>query len=148
MKSKGSLPHSQEPATCSCTEADQSSLCHPFHFSKVTLILSSIYAWVFQVVSFTQVLPSKTQHARLLSHIRATCTAHLSLGLVTRVIFGEEYRTQISFPTSFSRLRTREGATMTRLDETWRRDSLYRAHCLGNVAARNWGRVLTGATCG
>ena len=50
MELEGSLPHSQQPATCSYPESDRSSP-RPHPTSQITiLILSSIYAWVFQVV--------------------------------------------------------------------------------------------------
>jgi hypothetical protein len=35
MDPQGSLPHSQEPATCSYPEPDRSNPCQPSHFSKI-----------------------------------------------------------------------------------------------------------------
>ena len=35
MGPEGSLPHSQEPITCTCPEPDRSSTSPPFHFSKI-----------------------------------------------------------------------------------------------------------------
>jgi hypothetical protein len=49
MEPEGSMPHSQEPATCSYPEPGKSTPRTPSHFLK---ILSNIYASAFQVVSF------------------------------------------------------------------------------------------------
>jgi len=45
MKSVGSLPHSQEPATRTYSEPDQSSPCSPSQFLKIhfNIILPSIH---------------------------------------------------------------------------------------------------------
>jgi hypothetical protein len=37
-------------------------------------------------------LPTKTLHTPLLSPTRATCPVHLILDLITRTIFGEQFR--------------------------------------------------------
>jgi hypothetical protein len=50
-----------------------------------------IYAWVFQMVSFSQVSPSNP--VLYLSPLRVTCPVQLSLlDPITRMTFGEEYR--------------------------------------------------------
>jgi len=56
---------------------------------KFILILSSHLHLSLQSVSF---LPTKTVYFPLPSHKRATCHAHLILDLITRLIFGEKYR--------------------------------------------------------
>ena len=59
MQPEGSLPHSKQPATCPCSEPDQSSpqstplLKNPFKYN------SPIYNQVFRVISFPQVSPPK-----------------------------------------------------------------------------------------
>ena len=61
MEPEGSLPHPQVHTTC--TILNQHSPVHtPPHPSswRSILILSSNYTWVFRVVSFPQVSPSKT----------------------------------------------------------------------------------------
>ena len=64
--------------------------------------INPIYVWVFKVVSFPQVSPPKHYIQSPLPAIRATCPAHLILlDLITRTIFGEQYRSQISSFCSF-----------------------------------------------
>jgi hypothetical protein len=59
METEGSLPLSQVLATCPYLKPDQSSP-RPYPTSwKNIVILFSIYAWVFQVASFTQLSPPK-----------------------------------------------------------------------------------------
>ena len=83
MEPEGSLPRSQEPTTCPYPEPNRSSPCpHPASRRSI-LILSPVYAWVFQVVCSVFILRP----------IRATCPVYLSLlDLITRIIFGEEHR--------------------------------------------------------
>ena len=54
-----------------------SSPCLPNTLSDDPAHYPAIYAWVFQVVSFPYVFPTKTQYAP--PPIRATCPAHLIL---------------------------------------------------------------------
>ena len=62
---------------------------HPI--SWISILYSSIYASVFQVVSFPQVSPPKL--CVHLSPIRATCSDHLiPLQLITRTLLSEEER--------------------------------------------------------
>jgi hypothetical protein len=92
MEPVGSLPHSRAPATCSFPEPDQFSLCHRIQIFMIhfNIILPSM-------PSSSACSPSghltKTLYAPLLSHIRATCPARLiPLDLITRIMFGVEYR--------------------------------------------------------
>ena len=93
MEHEGSLPHSQESATCPYPEPDWSSPCFRLISQRYILILSSHLRLVVQRGLLPSDFPTKTLHESLLFPIRATCTANLSLlGLITRILFGEEYR--------------------------------------------------------
>ena len=92
MEPKGSYQHSQGPANCPYPELDQSSSCPQSHFSKIHLIPIN-----FPIGLFPSDLPTKTPYVPLLSTLRATWPAQvILLDLITRITFGEEYRSWIS----------------------------------------------------
>ena len=76
---EGSLPHSQEPATCQYPEPHQSSPYFPATSWRVILILSSYLRLGLPSSPFSSSFPTKTLYARLISPLRATCIANLIL---------------------------------------------------------------------
>jgi hypothetical protein len=91
---EGSSPHSWEPATGPYPEPGESTphpTTQPISLRSV-VIPSSIYALVFQVVSFLWAYPPKPC-SFLPSSMHATCPAHLILlDLIYLMVSGEEYR--------------------------------------------------------
>ena len=77
MELEGSLPHSQEPATIPI-QINPIHDPHPIS-QRSTLILSSHLRLVLLSGLLTAGFHTKILYAPLLSSIRATCPAHLSL---------------------------------------------------------------------
>ena len=90
MKPRGSLSYTQEPVASPYPEPDQSS---PNDILWSNLILFSHLRLCVSNCLFPSGLPIEILYATLLSPIRATCSAHLIiLDLITRIIFGDGYR--------------------------------------------------------
>jgi hypothetical protein len=90
MEQEGSFLHSQEPGTCPVLS--QINPIHtPISLSEIQfdIILPSMAG--FSKWFFPSNLLTKTLCEPLLYLIRATCSTIL-LDLITRIIFGEEYR--------------------------------------------------------
>jgi len=93
MEPESSLPHSHEPAICPSPKPHQSSpYPHiPLPEDPFNIILPSMpesSGWFF-----FSVLPTKTLYTPLHASIHAKCPALLILlGLITRTILGEQYR--------------------------------------------------------
>jgi hypothetical protein len=93
MEPEGSLPHSQVPATCPYPEPHRSvhTLTPNFLKFRLTIILPSTPGSSKRSLSLW--FHHQTQYTPLLSPHVATCPAHLTLlYLMTRTIFGDEYR--------------------------------------------------------
>ena len=98
METEGSLPHSQQPATCPYPEPEQTSPC-PYSISwRLILISFSHRSLGLPSCLFLTGFPTKTLFAPLIFPLRATCPANFTLfHLITRnVTCGEQYRS-ISF---------------------------------------------------
>ena len=93
MEPKISLPHLQMPTTCLYPEPDQSSpWTHPTSWRSI-LILSSHLRLGLLSGLFPSGFPSKRLYITFLSPTSASFPAHpILLDLITRIIFGEEYR--------------------------------------------------------
>ena len=88
---------SQDPATCPISEPYQSSPCPLASFLKIhfNIILHLHVGLPSALVPSS--FPTKSLCARFLSPIHATRSAHLSpLDLITRIMFGEDYRSYSS----------------------------------------------------
>ena len=92
MEPEISLPHSQKPVTCPYPEPEQYIPCLPIPLiADPFYSYPPIYAWAFQVVSFVRVFPPKPR--MFLSWPPYVPHApSISLDLITRNVFGEEYR--------------------------------------------------------
>jgi len=88
METKRSLPHSQEPATCSYPEPDQCSPTPSRHFFKIHFNITLPSSLRSSKCLFPSGFPTKILHSPL--PIRATFPAHL-IDLSTWIIFGEKY---------------------------------------------------------
>jgi len=93
MKSQGSIPHSQVPATCPYGEPDRASTYSTTHFLKIHLNVIPHLRLGLPSCLFPKGFPTRILYTSLLSPMRATCPTHLNfLNLVTRKILGEQYR--------------------------------------------------------
>ena len=93
MESGGLLPHSEQPAICRYPEPEQSNPCHPPYILETGINITLPLKPMSSIWSPSLRSPTKTLYAILLSPMRATCPVHLIiLDFITRIIFGEEYR--------------------------------------------------------
>ena len=101
MDPKGSLPHSQVPASCPHPESARSST-YTSHFLNIHLILSSHLSLSLPSGLFHSDFPTITLYMTLFSPIRATYSASLILlDFIIRKILGEKYRSLSSSLCSF-----------------------------------------------
>ena len=93
MGPEDSLPHTQELAICPILNLINPVYVSPFHLPKINLILPSHLRLGLPSFLFPSYFTAGTLCTSLLSLIRATCPAiFILLGLVTRIVFDEQYR--------------------------------------------------------
>ena len=87
------MPHSQDPTTCFFSDRRESSPCPLPTSRRSILMLSSHLCLCIAKGLFQSVFPTKTLYTPFLFPICATCPTFLILrNLITRIIFGEHYR--------------------------------------------------------
>jgi hypothetical protein len=88
METGGSLPQSQQPAICPCSEPNQSSLYLPPQFLKMKLNIILRFMPSLPGGPFSSVFPQEPYMHPFSPPTRATFPAHLiRLNFITQIVF-------------------------------------------------------------